>query len=135
MLSLGWIFFMIHRVLLEDFPGLQEPVAEDVEVRRQFSEVLFLAPGMEDGDLRLAAEIQDRVVDVPLEDVEAFVGLHHALRELLRRRYHPVADAAYVHPLLLAELLVDEELAPYLDAASFMQLEQCKFSEWSRHIV
>ena len=31
--------------------------------------VLLLAPGVEDGDARPAAEFQDSVVDVPLEQV------------------------------------------------------------------
>ena len=67
------------RVLLQEPLRPQEAVAEDMEVRRELPEVLLLAPGVEHSDAGLASELEDRVVDVPLEDVEVLVGLHHAL--------------------------------------------------------
>ena len=67
------------RVLLEELLGLQEAVAEDMEMGGQLSEVLPLAPGMEDRHPRLAADGHNRIVDKPLEDVEVLVGPHHAL--------------------------------------------------------
>ena len=70
-------------------------------MRRELPKVLLLAPGMEHGDAGLPTELEDRVVDVPLEDVEVLVGLHHALGQFLGRGDHPVAYAADVDVLLL----------------------------------
>ena len=94
------------RILPPELGGVDAPVAEDVEVRRELPLVLLLAPGVEDGDAGCGTECDHRIIDMFADVVELGLGLAEPLDEVLRWGHHPMADVSDGDALLLAENLV-----------------------------
>jgi len=98
------------RMLPEEPPGIEAPVADYVEMRSQLPHLL-LPPGMEDGDARRGPDVLEGVAHEPHQLVVVLRGLHHALGELLWRGHDPMPEIASSDALLVAELLESEQVA------------------------